>query len=182
VSLAYTVDVLNRIIAIDGSWDDFASANGAPELTRDSVLGRSLLDYIDGAETAELVALLFERARRTPVSSIPFRCDSPTRRRFLRLALRADKKGQVRCESTLEREEERAFQPLLDAGVAREGGLVVMCSWCRKVRLPDGRWVEVEEAAAPLRLFGSSPQISHGVCEPCAEMVRASRRRPDGDS
>ena len=183
VKLAYTVDSLDRIIAIEGPWDEFARANGAPGLTRASVLGRSLFDYVDGIEAAELSALLFERARKnSSVSPIPFRCDSPTRRRFLHLALRADTQGHVRCESTLEREEERAFQSLLDAGTSREGGFVVICSWCKKVRLPDDRWVEIEEAAAPLGLFGPPPQISHGVCEPCLEMVRTSWRRPGGDS
>ena len=182
VKLAYTVDSLDRIIAIDGPWDEFARANGAPALTRDSVLGRSLFDYVDGVEAAELTALLFERARKGSVAPIPFRCDSPTHRRFLSLALRADARGQVRCESTLEREEERAFQPLLDAAAERRGDIVVICSWCKKVRLPAGAWVEVEEAAAPLRLFGPSPQISHGVCEPCMERIRASWQRPGGDS
>ncbi len=175
MKLAYTVDSLDRIIAIDGPWDEFARANGAPALTRGNVLGRSLFDYIDGIEAAELSALLLERARKSSVAPIPFRGDSPTHRRFLSLALRADPKGRVHCESTIEREEERAFQPLLDAAAARKGGIVVICSWCKKVRLPAaGPWVEVEEAAGPLDLFGVSPQISHGLCEPCLEMVRAS--------
>ena len=48
--LSYTVDPGDRIVAIDGAWDEFAARNGAPGLTRESVTGRPLFDYVAGRE------------------------------------------------------------------------------------------------------------------------------------
>jgi hypothetical protein len=174
--LAYVVDRENRIVSIDGPWDEFARANDAPGLTRESVIGRPLFDYVAGTETRELVGLLLERARKGPVLPVPFRCDSPSRRRFLRLDLRGDPSGSVRCESILEREEERPARTLLDAAAARGEGMVVLCSWCKKVRLGKDRWVEVDEAVDTLQLFEqpTPPHLSHGICEACGEAVRKS--------
>ena len=43
---------------------------------------------------------------------------------------------------------------------------IVMCAWCRKVRI-DGRWVSVEEFLnRKVRL-----QTSHSMCEVCREKV-----------
>jgi len=36
--LTYRLDADDRIVDIRGPWDEFARANGAPELTRDKVL------------------------------------------------------------------------------------------------------------------------------------------------
>ena len=47
-----------------------------------------------------------------------------------------------------------------------------MCAWCDRFCI-NGEWVEVEEAAARLELFRRSeqPQISHGICPDCSEML-----------
>ncbi len=181
MTLTYVLDRDNRVVSIEGPWDEFARANGAPGLTRQRVIGALLLDFVTGSAARELVGRLFEIARMGPVRPLPFRCDSPSRRRFLRLELRAQPDSALRCDSILEREEERAFQPLLDPTSPRGAELVVVCSWCKKVRLEGGRWAEIDEAAAPLQLFSrpEMPAVSHGVCEPCAEAVRKASRPED---
>jgi mRNA-degrading endonuclease toxin of MazEF toxin-antitoxin module len=84
--------------------------------------------------------------------------------------------GAVRFESTLEREEARPAQPLLDPAAPRSGELVVVCGWCKQVKLGAERWVEVEEAAVALKLFErpTIPRVSHGICERCSAAVRRS--------
>ena len=43
---------------------------------------------------------------------------------------------------------------------------VVMCAWCRKIRI-DGRWISIEEFLdKKIRI-----QTSHGMCEVCHEKV-----------
>jgi hypothetical protein len=65
---------------------------------------------------------------------------------------------------------------LLDADCDRNDEFVTICGWCKKVRLEDLSWVEVEEAVQQLRIFDalSLPRLSHGMCEPCHdEQIRA---------
>jgi hypothetical protein len=55
-----------------------------------------------------------------------------------------------------------------EAANLRAQELLTLCSWCKKVRLPEGNWVEVETAALRLEFFlGDAPQLSHGICPPC---------------
>ncbi len=163
--LSYTVDPGDKIVAIEGAWDEFAARSGAPGLTRESVTGRPLFDYVSGPETQEIVRLLLLRARSGREISAPFRCDAPSRRRFLRLELTPSPDGSVRCSSTLLSEEERPPQPLLDPRVPRTDEILCVCSWCRSVDV-DGRWLDVEEAVDALGFLQEPalPAISHGIC------------------
>lgn len=179
VTITYTVDATNRIVGILGPWDAFARANGAPGLTLEKVLGTPLFDHIAGPGAEHLVGMLLARARTGRPLSIHFRCDSPSLRRYMRLEMQSQPDDRVRCESIIEREEPRPTQPLFDASVARGDGLVIVCGWCRKVRISPHRWAEVEEAVETLKIFDQPwlPQLSHGICEICTDLVRARAER-----
>lgn len=47
--------------------------------------------------------------------------------------------------------------------------LLQMCSWCKRVALPD--WVEAEEAVSRLKVFETEllPRITHAICPACLE-------------
>jgi hypothetical protein len=53
--------------------------------------------------------------------------------------------------------------------------MIEMCGWCDRFLVAE-KWVEVEEAAARLRLLNRSepPAISHGVCPECARKLLGS--------
>lgn len=53
--LFYEIDAFDTIVRIDGLWDRFASENGAPHLSAESILGTLLWDHIAGAENGSLV-------------------------------------------------------------------------------------------------------------------------------
>ena len=48
--------------------------------------------------------------------------------------------------------------------IGRLESFIVMCAWCRKVKV-DGRWITFEEYLSEK----NSLQTSHGVCKACAE-------------
>jgi hypothetical protein len=51
---------------------------------------------------------------------------------------------------------------------------VVMCAWCRKIRI-DGRWISIEDFLDKKIKI----QTSHGICEVCHEkMVAKTASRP----
>jgi hypothetical protein len=175
--LTYRVDSADRIADIGGPWDEFAAANGAPGLTRDSVLGKRLLTFVSGLEVQEITKILLAQARGGASLSLKFRCDSPSERRHLKMTLSAAPDGTVLLRTKLLRAEPRSSHLVLESGTARSERVLIVCSWCKKVRLSDGSWAEVDVAVEAEGLLegGDLPQLSHGICQPCRELVRGRR-------
>jgi hypothetical protein len=70
--------------------------------------------------------------------------------------------------------ESRPRVALLAGDVERSDQVVTVCSWCKKVRIGTGDWVEVEEAVDRLELFNANvrPRLNHGICPPCGAVWR----------
>jgi hypothetical protein len=122
--------------------------------------------------------MLLRRVRDEPRSvDLPFRCDGPAVRREMDIHIASRASGRFVVFSAHLREEvgRDEFQPLLAAETPRSEEALTMCGWCDRF-LVDGEWVEVEEAAARLRLFelANLPAISHGVCPNCTGMLLAA--------
>jgi hypothetical protein len=161
--VTYRIDRTDVIRVIGGSWLDFAESNGAQGL---DVVGRSLWDFVSGAEVVETYRALLRQVRGGKPASFTFRCDSPDRRRWYRM--RIDEVGEtVEFRSVLLADEPRDWMPLIDAGLGRSDELLRLCSWCARFQVGD--WVEPEVAVRRLRLLerASLPQITHGMCPSC---------------
>jgi hypothetical protein len=171
----------DRITAVAGGWDAFATANGAPALASEAVVGRSLFDFIQGEESQRIHRLLLLAARSRAVGdtlAFPFRCDSPDMRRHMQLELVSEGDGTVEFRGTLVRAEPRPHLRLLDPAERRAPGLVITCSFCLRIRGPDEAWLDLDDAVARLGLLGAAtpPRLAYGVCSPC---LGALRRRLD---
>lgn len=174
--LTYSIDENDLLVSVGSGWDQFATANGGAECRSERVLERGLLSFVGGCEARHLYEILFERARRTrEVVSLPFRCDGPAIRRFMKLVIHPGPERRLRFDSWILREEARPSIPLLEPTARRGEGWLRICSWCKLVRV--GRiWMEVEAAVDSLRLFDKAelPKISHDCCASCAELVLES--------
>lgn len=84
----YTIDQLNRIVDVGGSWDDFSDANGGRGLKLDKIRGNEIWAYISGLQTRSYLNAVFFVCRFTqkPVSLV-YRCDSPTEVRYFRMTV-----------------------------------------------------------------------------------------------
>jgi len=172
----HTVDASGNISGVNDEWVDFAAENGAPELTGEAVAGRPIWDFMEGKETRHISRLILDKVRKTGRTiTLPYRCDSPDLKRYLEMEISMGEQGQVVFRSKVLRMEKRVHAGLLDAGAPRSERMLTICSWCRRVRLPAG-WAEVDEAVRRLGLFSMDtlPQITHGMCEDCSNLV-ASR-------
>ena len=166
----YRVDESDIITWVSGEWLEFARANAAGHLTVETVVGRSLWDFVTGDEIRRLYHLLFARVRTAGIPvSVPFRCDSPEARRFMQLHVTPGDVGSLELTAHLVSEERREHVPLLDAAVPRTSEFVTVCTWCRRVLLAFDEWVEPEIAMNRLGLLAQSlpPQITHGACPAC---------------
>ncbi len=169
----YQLDADDRIVFVSDAWLAFAVQNDAPGLTREAVLGRPIWDFITGPSTRQIYEHLHEETRaRQRVLTVPFRCDSPDRRRFMELELRSLPDGFIQADSRLLREEQRSPVDALRVSVERTDEFVDTCSLCRRVR-EDHDWAEIEDLV--LRgLFHEPgpPQFTHTTCPDCEERVR----------
>jgi hypothetical protein len=166
------VDAGDRITFVDESWVAFAAENGLGWLTLESVKGRSLWHYISDETTRQFYKALAAKVRETGRAlSVPFRCDGPEVRRFMKMFIMNMVEGGLKFQSVLLDEQPRPKVELLDVNFPRSEEMLTVCAWCKKVKV--GGWVEVEDAVRELWLFERTqlPRITHGVCPECQEMV-----------
>lgn len=166
----YHLDSHDHITFVGENWLRFALDNEAGSLTPAVVLGQPVQKFIADLETKEVYRMVFSRVRQTGAAlTFPFRCDSPTVRRFMNMEITPLDEGGLQFRTQLVRVEPRVEVPWLRQFTTWMDEMVVMCSWCKRVQLTVGVWVEIEEAIKSLDLFLADkfPQISHGICRDC---------------
>ncbi len=167
-NFAYRIDARDCVASVETDWLDF---DGEPAARRPPV---SIWDFIEGYEVRHLFKMMFDTARdhRREVS-VPFRCDTPTARRFMELKIEPLDEGSLSITGEIVHEETRAEVELL-ADVERDPErFLEICSWCKRVDLGGDRWVEVEDAVRELDLLSETamPTLAHGICFDCMERV-----------
>jgi hypothetical protein len=170
--LIYRIDAANRITWVNPAWVDFALANDGEASLPEKVIGSDLLATLSDGTIQALYLTMIQRARAGGVVRFTYRCDAPDRRRTFTMEIQSRPGDEVEFRSTLVREELRPTIGLLQVSRQRDRERFVrVCSWCQRIALPDGRWVEVEEAVVALDLFGADhlPLLTHGICRPCCE-------------
>lgn len=170
----YTVDREDVIRTVTGPWDRFARDNeGEDVCSRAQVIGRSLWDFVTGAETRHLYRALMAKVREDRRSRrVSIRCDSPEARRFLRVTLSAEAEGGVHFCSEVLRIESRPPVELLRRRREHSDEIIAICSFCKAIEVAE-EWLETEEGVNRLHLFEKEilPRLSHGVCPTCYEAV-----------
>ena len=166
----YVLDSDDVIAEVSPAFLAFAQENDAPGLTASALIGAPIWNFVAGTPTREIYAACFERVRSTlRTVTLPFRCDSPTCRRIMELTVVPGAEQSIRLSAVLLRAETRLAVPLLDPRIERSGEILEACSFCRRIRIDDATWLDVEEAVGRLGLFDSPqlPMLSHGVCPAC---------------
>lgn len=175
LSARYRIEPDFRIGWTSANWDRFARENDADELTGGAVVGRPLLDFIDGAETRAIYDSLLKRVQGTGTEiDLAFRCDSPEKRRFMTLHMSCPDDGQVMLSAELLREEPRPRVGLLDPELPRDGEPVEICSFCKRVETRPDVWREVEEAGVELGIVDDAPlpPLRNRVCPDCKAVAQ----------
>ena len=171
--LEYSIDHKDRIITVSQNWQAFAQENDA-SLPVVNVIGRSLWDFISDESTRELYKALLRKVRyQGGYVTIPFRCDSPTTRRYLQLQLSADFTGTVYFKSYTLKTEPRSAAKLLDCNEQRSDNEMTICSWCKQIKLGDDFWVDIEFAIDKLSLFNGDglPELVQSTCTACQQRL-----------
>jgi hypothetical protein len=174
-TFSYLIDRDCLIVSVDSSFKQFALENEAPELAQQSLIGKSLFGFLCDHNTEALYRQIIERVRGDgrPVT-VPFRCDSPTERRYMELQISPAEEGLLHFCSSMKRIEPRESVALLEQNSPRSDEILLQCGWCKKVNVGD-EWLEVEAAVERLQLFSRPllPELSHGICGSCKSQLMA---------
>ena len=167
----YRIDRSDAITDVDEAWVTFARVNGAATLTAATVEGQSLWRYVIGVELSLIYRQLFKDVRSGRKITIPFRCDSPTQRRYFEMRMTVVEDAGIQFENRVLRQEVQDPGPvtLLDPSALRSDVSVLMCSWCKRVKEPTGDWLPLERAVVVLQLLSTTPppSLTHGICPSC---------------
>ena len=139
------------------------------------MLGLPLAPFLAGWNVMELYAAVFDRVRARQIAvTIPFRCDSPNGRRYMELEIAPRPEGRLHLTGHLVRSVAHPRIPLLDLKQRRNSQWRIICSICRRLKMPEGRWLEIEEALDdPYAIPAEGlPCLSHDVCPTCVAMMR----------
>ncbi|MGE0864585.1 MAG: hypothetical protein AB7P34_11855 [Vicinamibacterales bacterium] len=174
--MVYRVDADGCLTFVNAGWDAFAVENRTPELMGATARGRAVIDFIAGPETRHIYARLLARAREGVQVTLSFRCDSPSQRRYLSLAIAACGGDEVEFRSRLLMVQPRSSVAVLEPDRPRSDALLTLCSWCNRGRIGD-RWAEIEDVVTELRLFEAEvPKLTHGMCPQCVGLIAAELR------
>ncbi|MEM8681244.1 MAG: hypothetical protein AAGF97_18000 [Planctomycetota bacterium] len=172
IRYSYLVDDADRLRWVSLHWLGFAQENGAAQLTEEAVLGRSLWDSIADDRTEKLYRALMGRVRKQrSLVVVPFRCDSPSLRRYMQLSIQARERGQLLFGSRVVKIEPRPRMDILDLRSRRSSQVVTLCSLCQKLLIEPAGWMELEAAIAKLHLLEEDtfPRLRYTVCASCQQ-------------
>lgn len=154
------------ILWYNASWAGFARDNGFGDVESRFGVGASYFEGISG----ELRAFYEDVVHACDATHEPFEqqyeCHSPARRRTFRMRVLPVKDHVLLVSHSLVVEgphEEPAVDAPLDATYRGEGGIVTMCSNCRRTRrVGEARWDWV-----PGWVARQPARVSHGICPLC---------------
>lgn len=172
--VTYQIDRQGRILSVGPGWERFAHANHGAHLAGEAVIGRVLWDFISDPTTRGLDRALVARLTAgVPEIGFTFRCDAPEERRLLEMRMRPLPGDRIEFRVTPVQGVDRPAIPLLDPTLARSGGLLRMCSWCKRVPAGETGWVDVEVAVERIGWprIQEIPAITHGICPACEAKV-----------
>jgi hypothetical protein len=166
----YRVDAADTIVWVDDLWLAFARENCAVGLTKDAVLERSLWDFIVGDELRRLYMEIHARVRSSGRPAVlPFRCDSPTLQRHMRLTISREAEDHLLYESVLIRAVPQRKLDVLDPTQQHSDATLAICSCCKLALLEPVGWLELADVSVRLKLFEEQrvPRLRHTVCPEC---------------
>lgn len=166
------LDADNCIVRVTPEWDEFAAANEGPTCMGPHVCGRKLAEFISGDATRMWVEALVATARLGSDLDRPYRCDSPTVKRYMRMRVRPEGELIVMHHKLVR--EEAMSQPVHITSARTQGKMVLRCSMCNRLEI-DEQWIEPDTAMSQGKLPArKTVHVIHTVCADCYRMLPGS--------
>ncbi|TWT78322.1 hypothetical protein Pla123a_11130 [Posidoniimonas polymericola] len=168
--VSYSVDSEDKILGVGDAWGEFAASNGEGDrLKPDSVVGKTLWDFVRGQTLVELYRDIFGRVRDTgrPVR-FDCRCDSPNFQRRMEMTVAHLGRGRLQLTSrtlSVIKQEKPLVAHAYDVGLS----VLKRCSLCNLYELQCGDWTDASTAVECDAVMDQQGrvQIAWTVCPPC---------------
>lgn len=168
----YTVSQEDRLTEVNDAFLEFASHNGAA-MDRETILGRSIWDFITDEGLAAVYRRLMTTVRETGQPfCFPMRCDSPDVRRHMTMTLAPRFDGGIEFIVELDSE---VTMPL---AILKKGhsGHRLMCSACDRIEIEED-WIPLEAALLRQLIDVGAEAVFFDVCDDC-RLRSVSLRHP----
>ncbi len=163
---AYWLDQQDRIVEVSAEWDAFAEANEGLCVAA-LVKGQSLWDHIADSPTLRWMEALVAQARLAGELTQEYRCDSPNRKRFMRMSIRCLSDDRLEVRHELLREEVLDPPVVVEPATTDYEGSVHRCSCCNRLQFSNA-WLEPDYAASEGFVPAGHPlMIVYTVCPAC---------------
>ncbi len=170
-TIIYSIDRHDILTTIGDGWSEFADENdGVDVLYPDSVIGKSLWDFVKGHSLRQIYQEIVRDVRGNDRSvGFDYRCDSPYLKRFMRMEImgQAQSTNVTFLSHTIRIE---AKEHILRVAAAHRGHFqMTRCSICNFVKLPNEQWGELEVALTDFGLLANDREVrfAWGVCPTC---------------
>lgn len=165
---AYALDNKDRIVMINGQWDDFARENNGINIYVNDIRGNSIWQYISGDPTKMWFDVLLQRVKLKKISiERPYRCDSPDLKRHMKMQI-SYKDDLLVIENFLLYTEKRQRPIYIQhATTPQHRSTKLRCSICGRIQYQQ-QWQEPNF----LPLTESFPvNVTYAVCEECNTLL-----------
>lgn len=168
LQLAYTISLDGILTGFDIGYQLYDDASEAESFRLAHHLGASIVQFIEGHPTQTFWLDVFDRVRlsgRTHV--LPYRCDGPNLKRYMRVVLSPERDKLLRLEHYLVRV---SPLPLPLRFRSETSAPSIRCSICNDVR-HGGVWREPEMALdLGLLKAGSINRVIYDICDDCKRL------------
>jgi hypothetical protein len=187
-NLSYWLDNDNIICKVNESWDTHMDPSSwAERASSDVIIGKHLFDFVCDDVTRMYIATMIESVRLIPRTIVrPYRCDSPDRKRFMKMIISPEQDGLVCVSHELVREEPLPNPVLFKTLTENEikvnsnkkpgaSGLdyLIRCSICNSLKnRRTGIWQEVDTLATITKGTSKPLTVVYGVCPICMRKLR----------
>ena len=177
------IDENDIVVAVSENWQSLAEENsGLGTCFSKNVVGASLWAHIREPEKRHLCSLILQKVREHHRQrTFSFRCDSPKKRSLLILNVIPHENGFVDFKSQIVKTELGEPVELLRVDRERAKDLIKICSMCKKIAISETEWEEIDIAVQEMKLFEWEvlPRITHGLCQPCFDIIMAKLDKSD---
>lgn len=131
----------------------------------ETIIGTPLLSYVSGVSAAAFLRGILDAARRGNLVKVPYRCDTPDRKRSWTMELKLEEQGRL---SIVHRLVEDA--PFLSPVVFRTATLdlvdaIPRCSVCNRI-FTNSAWRDADHQS-PHNSGRSSINVFYDICSAC---------------
>jgi hypothetical protein len=180
--LSYWLDKHNIIQKVNRNWDGaMDNESWSKRASSNEIIGKPIMEFICDDITRMYLATMIQTVRIIPQSLFrPYRCDSPTAKRFMKMIVTPEENGWIRVSHELLKTEpitkKILFQTITTPSQAQNrsfrGNLLnlkyhfIRCSLCNRLRETGSHsWQEIDH----IKTYETPVKVAYGLCPDCMQ-------------